>query len=54
MNEAEILAMIKELNTIEVKGEGNMDTLLSIIRFLHVKADALKEQRLHPKENKDG
>lgn len=46
MNEAEILAMIKELNTIEVRGEQNLDTLLTIIRLLQDRARALRDERL--------
>lgn len=46
MNEAEILAMIKELNTIEVRGEQNLDTLLTIIRLLQDRARSLRDERL--------
>ena len=51
MNEAEILAMIKELNTIEVRGEQNLDTLLAIIRLLQDRARSLRNERLKAMRN---
>ena len=65
MTEAEILAMISELNKIEVRGEQNLDTLLACIGFLKNRASVLKEKRVRaereaqeqevtPLEEKDG
>lgn len=48
MTEAEIKALISELNRIEVKGEKNLDILLGCIKFLHIK---LKELEGGEKEN---
>lgn len=50
MSEAEILAIINQLNAIEVHGEKNLDTLLAVIEFLKGKAAACRQQRLKPKE----
>ncbi len=46
MGEAEILGVIKELNKIEVNGEDNLDTLLTVIRFLKIRANELKKKRI--------
>ena len=46
MTESEILAVVEQLNRVEVKGETNLDTLLGCISFLKHKANILKSERL--------
>lgn len=54
MNEAEIRATIQELNTIEVKGEYNLDTLLAVIRFMRGRANEMRNRRLQDEMRQNG
>lgn len=46
MNEGEIIAVVSELNKVEVKGEANLDIMLGCISFLRRKANEMKRERL--------